>query len=338
MAVNKVEINGVVTLDLTADTVTAAKLAHGETAHDASGELITGTMAVPQLQIVVTTSAGATVTATKGSKTVSGTADASGNCTLVVDEAGEWLLTSTLGSNSRSATVAVGVVNADLQFLNLAANFADNDWATIALACQANAVPDTWAVGDTKPMPIGGTSYGVRIIGKNHDDYADGAGKAPLTLQVAHVLATTYSMNATSTNTTLWKNSQMRLTTLPEVLSTLPTDVQSAIRSVTKKCAADTTHNYTSEDVSDKLFLLSAMEATGGGSYAGQSGEGLQYQYYLDGGASSLVKRYGGAARVWWLRTPVFNNTSKFALIQTTGSGYSNSANTKNYISPAFCF
>ena len=89
MAVNKVEINGEVKLDLTADTVTAAKLAQGETAHDASGELITGTMTAPQLQIVVTTSAGATVTATKGSKTVSGTADASGSCMLTVDETGE---------------------------------------------------------------------------------------------------------------------------------------------------------------------------------------------------------------------------------------------------------
>ena len=45
MAVNKVEINGEVKLDLTQDTVTAAKLVQGETAHDASGELIVGTMA-----------------------------------------------------------------------------------------------------------------------------------------------------------------------------------------------------------------------------------------------------------------------------------------------------
>ena len=50
MAVNKVEINGEVKLDLTQDTVTAAKLAQGETAHDASGGLITGTMTLPQLQ------------------------------------------------------------------------------------------------------------------------------------------------------------------------------------------------------------------------------------------------------------------------------------------------
>lgn len=54
MAVNKVEINGEVKLDLTADTVTADTLAEGYTAHNAAGELITGTMtagsAAPTLQ------------------------------------------------------------------------------------------------------------------------------------------------------------------------------------------------------------------------------------------------------------------------------------------------
>lgn len=330
MAVNKVEINGVVKLDLTADTVTAAKLAQGETAHDASGELITGTMVAPQLQIVVTTSAGATVTATKGSKTVSGTADASGNCTLVVDEAGEWILTSTLGSNSRSATVAVGVVSADLQLLSLAENFADNDWATIALACQANAVPDTWAVGDTKPMPIGGTSYGVRIIGKMHDNYADGTGKAPLTFQVAHVLATSYPMNTSENSGAFWKNSTMRKTTLPSIMATMPSEVRSAIRKVEKKALLDKYLNL--ETVDDQLFLLSRAEAEAVGD------EGTWYEYYRNSGTTGLIKRYGGTARAWWLRSPWTNKASYYWIIQSDGSEYHNSGTTTNYVSPAFCF
>ena len=43
MAINKVVINGVTKLDLTADTVTAAALKSGETAHDRGGNLIVGT-------------------------------------------------------------------------------------------------------------------------------------------------------------------------------------------------------------------------------------------------------------------------------------------------------
>lgn len=44
MAVNKVVINGEAIIDLSADTVTANKLAVGYTAHDKSGAVITGTM------------------------------------------------------------------------------------------------------------------------------------------------------------------------------------------------------------------------------------------------------------------------------------------------------
>lgn len=44
MAVNKVEINGEVQLDLTQDTVTPETLLSGTTAHNAAGEEITGSM------------------------------------------------------------------------------------------------------------------------------------------------------------------------------------------------------------------------------------------------------------------------------------------------------
>ena len=44
MAVNKVVVNGEAIIDLSADTVTANKLAKGYTAHDKTGTQITGTM------------------------------------------------------------------------------------------------------------------------------------------------------------------------------------------------------------------------------------------------------------------------------------------------------
>ena len=47
MSVNKVSINGTTVLDLTADTVTPETLSTGVTAHNAAGELITGTHIEP---------------------------------------------------------------------------------------------------------------------------------------------------------------------------------------------------------------------------------------------------------------------------------------------------
>lgn len=48
MAVNKVVYDGNTLIDLTSDTVTAETLAEGETAHDASGASVTGTLTAVQ--------------------------------------------------------------------------------------------------------------------------------------------------------------------------------------------------------------------------------------------------------------------------------------------------
>ena len=61
---------------------------------------------VPQL--IVTASAGATVTATNGSKTISGTADSTGVCTLTVPETGTWSVSATLGGQT-SDTKSVSI-------------------------------------------------------------------------------------------------------------------------------------------------------------------------------------------------------------------------------------
>lgn len=107
MAVNKVDINGATVIDLTGDSVTPETLLQGATAHDASGAAITGTMVRgTELKIIVTVESGATVTATKGSLSVSGTS-VNGTCTLTVPEAGTWSVTATLNgetSNTKSVT------------------------------------------------------------------------------------------------------------------------------------------------------------------------------------------------------------------------------------------
>lgn len=333
MAVNKVEINGEVKLDLTQDTVTAAKLAQGETAHDASGELITGTMTAPQLQIVVTSTAGAIVTATKGSKTVSGTADASGNCTLTVDETGEWSVAAELDGAIGSDDVMVGTNAVVLQMFDPV--FANNDWATIVRLCQENKVPDTWNVGDSCNMTINNKTYAIDIIGKNHDDYADGSGKAPLTFQLhaCYSKAKMLSSNVTYT----WQKSTMRTSTLPAILKRMPAEVQAAIREVTKLTGASA---YLSEldSTADKLFILSDDEL--GIGYNSVAGEGTMYEYYT-GASSRRIKQYNNTNSYWWLRSICTDNNHKGSVkcIDTSGSLYQFSGSDTDYgVTFGFCF
>lgn len=328
MAVNKVEINGVVKLDLTADTVTAAKLAHGETAHDASGELITGTMTAPQLQIVVTTSAGATVTATKGNKTASGTADASGNCTLIVDEVGTWTVTAATASTTKTADVVVGTANVDLAMIDPV--FGNNSWAAIIKACQEKQVPNTWNVGDSCNMTINNKTYAIDIIGKNHDDYADGSGKAPLTFQMHTTYATQYKMNGAEDNSCGWKNCLVRTSNaFPALKKVMPAEVVAALKAVTKKTTAGGASSAI-DTTEDTLFLLSEIEVQGTRTYS-YAGEGTQYEYYKT--AANRKKN-----RAWYLRSPRLNNTSCFDRTGWNGEADWSVASEVDGIAAAWCF
>ena len=328
MGVNKVEINGVVKLDLTADTVTAAKLAQGETAHDASGELITGTATAPQLQIVVTTSAGATVTATKGSKTVSGTADASGNCTLTVDESGTWTVTAATASTTKTADVVVGTSNVDLPMIDSV--FANNTWAAIIAAVRNKTVPTTWNVGDSCNMTINNKTYAIDIIGKNHDDYADGSGKAPLTFQMHTTYATQYKMNGGESNSCGWVNCLVRTyTAFPELRKVMPAEVVDAMKAVTKKTSAGNASSAI-DTTEDTLFLLSEIEVQGTRTFS-YAGEGTQYEYYQT--AANRKKN-----RAWYLRSPRLNETSCFCRTGWSGEADWSVASNTDGIAAAWCF
>ena len=286
------------------------------------------------LQIIVTTSAGATVTATKGSKTVSGTADTNGKCILTVTEAGTWTVTAAIASSTITADVVVGTVNVDLIMSDPV--FGNNSWADIIKACQEKQVPNTWNVGDSCNMTINNKTYAIDIIGKNHDDYADGSGKAPLTFQMHNSYGTAYAMNSTSTNVGGWKECAMRKTHLPAILALMPAEVQSGIREVSKiTLSRDTAGIPTMDTTSDKLFLLSEIEVFNSIEYS-TSGEGSQYAYY--GASGSTVKTLNGKDTSWWLRSPMSTSDYTFCASSVGGNQTNLRATDERGAAFAFCF
>lgn len=284
------------------------------------------------MQLIVRTQEGASVTAVKGSSAVSGTAGTDGTCTLELSEAGEWVVTVSKNGDSRSETILIGTQEVELQVLNT--TFADNTWEKIIEICQAGTVPDAWAVGDSKTMLIGETEYQVDIIGKNHDDLADGSGKAALTLQLHDCYGTKYSMNKSNINTGGWKSSVMRATTLPAILALMPAEVQNGIREVSKKTSAGR-KSTTIETVSDKLFLLSAVEASGTEDDS-VAGEGTQYAYYKEGPGNRKVKLWSGSLSGWWLRSPESTATDTFCYM--SAGAYVSTATASQTVGVAFAF
>ena len=214
------------------------------------------------------------------------------------------------------------------------ANFADNTWAQIIDACHKNKVPATWVVGNQKTMTINGTEYQIDIIGKEHDDYADGSGKAPLTFQLHDCYGERGDMNDPATNDGGWTSCAMRSTHLPAILALMPTEVQNGIREVNKLTSAGN-ESTTINTTADKLFLLSEIEIFGSVSHS-KSGEGTQYDYYKAG--NSRVKKYDGIARLWWQRSPVRKTDTDFCATQNSGVTSRYTAKKDNGVAFGFCF
>lgn len=214
--------------------------------------------------------------------------------------------------------------------------FAENEWADIIEACHANEVPDTWVADGTcyKDMLINGANYRIDIIGKNHDDLADGTGKAPLTFQLHDCYATTYPMTPTNTNVGGWRDCQMRTQTMPALKALLPAEVQAGIRPVNKLTSAG---NRSSSIVTtnDDLFLLSEIEIFGSTTYSA-SGEGTQYAYYQAG--NSKVKNWNGSVYRWWDRSPDSSSSTDFCLVHRDGTADNNGAGNSRGVPFAFCF
>ena len=218
--------------------------------------------------------------------------------------------------------------------------FANNTWAKIIKACQNKEVPETWTVGSQKAMTINGTAYVIDIIGKDHDDYADGSGKAPLTLQLHDCYDDSYAMNDTSTNVGGWTSCAMRQTHLPAILSQMPTEVQNGIREVNKRTSAGNL-SATINITADKLFLLSEIEIFGSVIYS-ISGEGTQYAYYKAG--NSKVKNLYVYPNNWWERSPAGSEADdeswSFCMVLADGEGEAeyNDADSPEGVPFGFCF
>ncbi|MBE6069708.1 MAG: hypothetical protein E7211_18755 [Clostridium lundense] len=326
--------------------------------------------------LVVTVESGAAVTATNGSKTVTGTSSG-GTCTLTLPEAGTWTVSATK-SGQTSGTKTVSVVDTyavTLSFVSSTLN--DNDWSVIRAVSDAGEGANYWSVGARKAVTLNGTvgqytfsSYTAYafIIGFNHNSGYEGGnrihfqfGKTALSGGTdicfidssygSNVTTAAFHMNNSNTNSGGWNSSYMRNTICGASLSSysgtfiaaLPSDLRSVLKTVTKYTdntggGSDTASYVTA--TTDVIFLLSEWEVFGARTYANSAEKNYQAQYaYYAAGNSKVKYRHSstGSTAFWWLRSPYSSNSSGFVRVNTGGTVNYVGAYGSNGFAPGFC-
>lgn len=211
-------------------------------------------------------------------------------------------------------------------------------WQEIAEIAATGEAQRHFKIGDTKDIVLyTGERVKAVILGFNHDVLSENGRAADktagITFGLKDLLDGEYEMNEKNTNTGGWEKSKMRNVYMPRFLSLLPADLRDAIKPVVKLTGTGGgSDDITSTD--DKLFLLSQVEVCGDGTYTAD-GEGEQYEYFKD--AANVVKRRGGSAYNWWLRSPYVSYSYTFRCIYSTGGVNSYSASITYGVSFGFC-
>ena len=185
-----------------------------------------------------------------------------------------------------------------------------------------------------------GNTLEYRIVGINHDDLADGTGKAGLTFEATNTAFGFQKMNATDTNVGGWEKSELRgRLNSGDLWSLLPAELQSNVKSVTKMTDNDNKgYGGTPSPTTDKVFILSATEVWGEIRGDWPSSDGTQYEYYKSKSVSTTDYSWASSSRTHWARSINQLYTAHFFCVSNYGDWYSNDATTTFCVFPAFSF
>ena len=313
------------------------------------------------LELVANVADGATVTATLGSKTVTGVSSG-GQARLKIPQEGKWRVSATSGmlvsvtqEISVPATVDITLVSQELN---------DTSWAAIKQVSDANMGANFWSVGDCKQITMNGkvsdgltlTNYSawVFIIGFNHNAEREGNGIAfqgfkatkngtPICLADSAYNSyrnsgTWFNMNKSATNSGGWQASLMRKNIMPLIKAAFPADLQAVIKQSTI-FTTQGSGNGACTATEDEVFLLAEYEVLGSRTYASTQEPNYlkQYAYYAAGNSKVKYRHNAtGTAAYWWERSPCSDYSSHFCTVFTTGSTTLGTANSSYGVSPAF--
>ena len=217
-----------------------------------------------------------------------------------------------------------------------------DDWATINENALNGTAETLYQIGGRKEIPItlsDGTETiaDVELIAFNHDDLADGTGKASLTFFCKDLPNIQKNMNPSSSDVGGWESSEMRVFVNGELFNALPSELQAVIKPVSKISDSSKVLITTT----DKLWLASFNEVGFTDGKNNLTGQGELYSAVFSSDKESRKKYItddtdsGG----WWLRSTYYTTSSNtmFWRVQTSGAPYGDIQSGKFYVAFGFC-
>lgn len=217
--------------------------------------------------------------------------------------------------------------------------FEGGSWSDIAEICENGEAANYFKVGDTKTVQEGDNTFVFHIIGLNTDDKSDGSGKAGITVAItgidrvpihqrAYGGGTWYRTYSDGTSYECDLRKWLRETFYP----TLPTTLQSVIKSVSKKTKYTNSdaNSYETRESTDTLFIPSLPEwMNGDATYE----SGISYPYF-DTMENCKFYDTSGAVTAVWIRA----NARSGKPYRILGQNYIETAATETWgVLPCFC-
>ena len=314
------------------------------------------------LELVANVANGATVTATLGSKTVTGVS-VDGQVRLKIPQEGKWTVSAAIGTTVSAHQEVIVPATVDFALPSPVLN--DTSWATIKQVSDAGKGQNYWSVGDCKEVTLNGKvsdgltlsnySAWVYIIGFNHNAEREGNGIAFQGFKTTdkgtnvclvddsgynspQTSGTWFNINNTNTSSGGWQASLMRKNVMPLIKAAFPADLQAVIKPstiFTTQGKGDGACTATEDDI----FLLAEYEVFGTHKYASSQEPNYlkQYSYYSAGNSKVKYKHNStGSAAYWWLRSPYYKDSVFVCYVERSGVISYNGASISEGVAPCF--
>lgn len=276
---------------------------------------------------------GTSISATLGSKTVSGTIPTAGVLEMSLGKVGQWAVTATSGSYSFTQQVKAFTYGITEIWALAKKAFYDCTTTEIQAIAKSGMASQYWAVGDYHKITMKtGEEIEVAIADFNHD-VTPGGATIPVTLVMKQAFKDGGRINSTGSTAGGYPECEFRTSVLPSIVSNFPDEWQSIMTTARKNSVAYSSSGHPVVTSDDKAWMLSAQEVCGSTSFNG-------YACYDDGTTlypifssdDARIRMSDGTACAWWVRSPRANYTqySSYCMVRPTGLVMSSDNNASN--------